>query len=70
MTLVYNNASCEQTIFKYTFSRMNLNNDNIVFTVKKLVNKFKHDFPLLFESDFKTCGRSKKYYLNLVEILL
>ena len=70
MTLVYDKSSCEQAIFTYTFSGQNLNNNNIVFTVKKLVNKFKHDFPLLFESDFKTCGRPKKYYLNLVEILL
>jgi arsenate reductase-like glutaredoxin family protein len=41
-----------------------LNNDNIVFTVKKLVSNFKRDFPLLFESDFKSQGRPKEYYLD------
>lgn len=36
-----------------TFSGENLDNDNFVFTVKKLVNNFKRDFPLLFKYDFK-----------------
>ena len=49
MTLVYDNATCEQAIFTYTFSGQNLNNDNLVFTVKKLVSNFKRDFPLLFK---------------------
>ena len=48
MTLVYENATCEQSIFIYAFSGQNLNNDNIVFTVKKLVSNFKYDFQLLF----------------------
>ena len=47
MTLVYNNTTCEQAIFTYAFSGQNLNNDNIVFTVKKLVSNFKRDFPLI-----------------------
>ena len=49
MTLVYNNTTCEQAIFTYAFSGQNLNNDNIVFTVKKLVSNFKRDFPLLLK---------------------
>ena len=64
MTLVYDNKTCEQSIFTYVFSGQNLNNDNIVFTVKKLVSNFKRDFPLLFESDFKSQGRPKEYYLD------
>ena len=44
MTLVYDNKTCEQSIFTYVFSGQNLNNDNIVFTVKKLVSNFKRDF--------------------------
>ncbi len=64
MTLVYNNTTCEQAIFTYAFSGQNLNNDNIVFTVKKLVSNFKRDFPLLFNGDFKTHGRPKEYYLD------
>lgn len=46
------------------FSGQNLNNDNIVFTVKKLVRNFKRDFPLLFKDDFKSQGRPKEYYLD------
>ena len=64
MTLVFDNATCEQSIFTYTFSGQNLNNDNIVFTVKKLVSNFKRDFPLLFKDDFKSHGRPKEYYLD------
>ena len=64
MTLVYNNATCEQAIFTYAFSGQNLNNDNIVFTVKKLVSNFKRDFPLLFKDDFKNQGIPKEYYLD------
>ncbi|MBQ6345100.1 MAG: hypothetical protein IJI96_03195 [Methanobrevibacter sp.] len=64
MTLVYDNKTYEQSIFTYVFSGKNLNNDNIVFTVKKLVSNFKRDFPLLFESDFKSQGRPKEYYLD------
>ena len=64
MTLVYDNTTCEQAIFIYTFSGQNLNNDNIVFTVKKLVSNFKRDFPLLFKDDFKNTGRPKEYYLD------
>ena len=45
MILVYDNKACEQSIFTYVFFGQNLNNDNIVFTVKKLVNNFKRDFP-------------------------
>ena len=62
MTLVYDNATCEQAIFTYTFSGQNLNKNNIVFTVKKLVSNFKRDFPLLFKNDYKEEGRPKKYY--------
>ena len=40
MTLVYDNTTCEQAIFTYAFSGQNLNKDNIVFTVKKLVSGF------------------------------
>ena len=54
MTLVYDNTTCEQAIFTYAFSGQNLNNNNIVFTVKKLVSNFKRDFPLLFKDDIKT----------------
>ena len=64
MTLVYENATCEQSIFIYAFSGQNLNNDNIIFTVKKLVSNFKRDFPLLFKDDFKSHGRPKEYYLD------
>ena len=64
MSLVYNNTTCEQAIFTYTFSGANLDKNNIVFTVKKLVNNFKHDFPLFFKDDFKTHGRPKEYYLD------
>ena len=64
MTLVYDNTTCEQAIFTYAFSGQNLNNDNIVFTVKKLVSNFKRDFPLLFKDDFKNQGRPKEYYLD------
>ena len=50
MTLVYNNTTCEQAIFTYAFSGQNLNNNNIVFTVKKLVSNFK-----LFSALSYTC---------------
>lgn len=62
MSLVYDNATCEQAIFSYAFSGQNLNNDNIVFTVKKLVSNFKRDFPLLFKNDYNGEGRPKEYY--------
>ena len=64
MTLVYNNTTCEQAIFTYAFSGQNLNKDNIVFTIKKLISNFKRDFPLLFKDDFKNQGRPKEYYLD------
>ena len=64
MTLVYDNATCEQVIFTYAFFFFFLNNDNIVFSVKKLVSNFKRDFPLLFKDDFKNHGRLKEYYLD------
>ena len=54
MSLVYDNATCEQAIFIYAFSGQNLNNNNIIFTVKKLVSNFKCDFPLLFKCVIKT----------------
>ena len=59
MTLVYNNTTCEQAIFTYAFSGQNLNKDNIVFTIKKLISNFKRDFSLLFENDFKSKRRPK-----------
>ena len=62
MTLVYDNTTCEQAIFTYAFSGQNLNKDNIVFTVKKLVSNFKRDFPLLFKNDYNDEGRPKEYY--------
>ena len=62
MSLVYDNATCEQAIFTYAFSGQNLNKDNIVFTVKKLVSNFKRDFPLLFKNDYNDEGRPKEYY--------
>ncbi len=61
---VYDNTTCEQAIFTYTFSGQNLNNDNIVFTVKKVVSNFKRDFLLLFKDNFKNQGRPKEYYLD------
>ena len=64
MTLVYENATCEQSIFIYAFSGQNLNNDIIIFTVKKLLSNFKRDLPLLFKDDFKSYGRHKEYYLD------
>jgi hypothetical protein len=64
MTLVSDNTTCNQAIFTYVFSGQNLSKDNIVFTVKKLVSNFKRDFPLLFESDFKSQGRPKEYFLD------
>ena len=64
MTLVYDNTTCKWAIFTYVFFGQNLNNDNIVFTVKKLVSNFKRDFLLLFKYDFKYQGRSKEYYLD------
>ena len=67
MTLFYDNTTCEQAIFTYSFSGQNLNKNNIVFTVKKLINNFKRDFSLLFEDDFKSYGRPKEY--NLDELL-
>ena len=62
MTLVYDNTTCEQAIFTYAFYGQNLNNNNIVFAVKKLVSNFKRDFPLLFKNDYKDGGRPKEYY--------
>ena len=53
MTLVYDNTTCKHAIFTYSFYGQNLNNYNIVFTVKKLASNFKHDFQLLFKDDFK-----------------
>ena len=47
MTLVYDNTTCNQAIFTYVFSGQNLNNDNNVFTVKKLVSNFKRDFSII-----------------------
>ena len=67
MSLVYDNNTYEQAIFTHAFSGQNLNNDNLVFTVKKLVSNFKRDFPLLFKDDFKTQGRPKEY--NFDELL-
>ena len=64
MTLVYDNTTCNLAIFTYVFSGQNWSKDNIVFTVKKLVSNFKRDFPLLFESDFKSQGRPKEYFLD------
>ena len=58
-TLVYDNTTWEQVIFTYVFSEQNLNNDNLVFTIKKLVSNFKRDFPLLFKDDIKTQRRQK-----------
>lgn len=63
MSLVYDNATCEQAIFTYAFSGQNLNNDNIVFTVKKLVSNFKRDFPLLFKNDYNGEGSQKNIIL-------
>ena len=39
--LVHDNTTCNQAIFTYIYSRQNLNKDNIVFIVKKLVSNFK-----------------------------
>ena len=64
MVLVYDNKVCEQAIFTYIYSGQNLKNDNIVFTVKKLVSNFKSDFPLLFEDDFNYRGRPKEYKMD------
>ena len=71
MTLVYNNTTCEQVIYTYVFSGQNLNNDNIVFTIKKLVSNFKRDFPLLFKDDFKNReGQKNIFWMNYWVLLL
>ena len=64
MTLVYENTTCKQSIFTLTWTGQNLNKDNIVFTVKKLISNFKQQFPLLFKEDYKKEGRPKEYYLD------
>ena len=64
MTLVYENTTCKQSIFTLTWTGQNLNKDNIVFTVKKLISNFKQEFPLLFKEDYKKEGRPKEYYLD------
>ena len=64
MTLVYDNTTCIQTIFTYAFQEQNLDNYNIVFTVKNLVSNFKRVFSLLFKDDFKNQGRPKEFYLD------
>ena len=70
MTLVYDNTTCEQAIFTYAFSGQNLNKDNIVFTVKKLVSNFKRDFPLLFKNDYNDEGRPKEDFMFMVFIII
>ena len=42
---------CEQAVFTYVHSGMNLDKDDIVFTVKKMVNNYKRDYPLIFEEN-------------------
>ena len=59
MSLVYDNKTCNQSIFTYMFSGQNLNNNIILFRVKKLISNFKRDFSLLFENDFKSKRRPK-----------
>ena len=55
---------CEQAVFTYVHSGMNLDKDDIVFTVKKMVNNYKRDYPLIFEENSYSRGRPKEYELD------
>ena len=43
---------------------MNLDKNDIVFTVKKMVNNYKRDYPLIFEENTYSHGRPKEYELD------
>ena len=45
----------------WSVSGENLDNNHLVFTIKKLIYSFKRDFPLLFDYDFNKFGRPKEY---------
>ena len=54
-------VGCMQTKFVWSVSGENLDNNHLVFTIKKLIYSFKRDFPLLFDYDFNKFGRPKEY---------
>ena len=43
---------------------MNLDKNDIVFTVKKMANNYKRDNPLIFEENTYSRGRPKEYELD------
>ena len=64
LTVTQDMEVCEQTVFTYVHSGMNLNKNDIVFTVKKMVNNYKRDYPLIFEENTYSRGRPKEYELD------
>ena len=65
LTVVQDMGVCEQAVFTYVYSGMNLNKDNIVFTVKKMVELIiKEYYPLIFEENTYSRGRPKEYELD------
>ena len=64
LTLAKDMEVCPQAVFTYVHSGMNLDKNNIVFTVKKMVNNYKRDYPLIFEENNYSRGRPKEYELE------
>ena len=64
LTVVQDMGVCEQSVFTYVYSGMNLDENDIVFTVKKMVELIiKEYYPLIFEENTYSHGRPKKYEL-------
>ena len=51
LTVAQDIEVCKQNVFTYVHSGMNLDKNDIVFTVKKMVNNYKRDYPLIFEEN-------------------
>ena len=65
LTVVQDMGVCEQAVFTYVYSGMNLDENDIVFTVKKMVELIiKEYYPLIFEENTYSRGRPKEYELD------
>ena len=64
MTVTQDMEVCKQNVFTYVHPGMNLNKNDIDFTVKKMVNNYKRNYPLIFEENTYSHGRPKEYELD------
>ena len=56
------NSVDEQSVLSFNVPCFNFKSDELVVVIKKMVSRFKEDFSIFFDYEYKGVGRRKKYF--------